>query len=70
MALVRTEEQEILARLREVHPSRRALEQRDLQCSFEFANLLADGRLHHMQSFGGATEMQFLCNRDEVGELA
>lgn len=47
-----------------------ALEQRDVEVLLQLADLLREGRLRQGQAFGGAADVAFLVERDEIAELA
>ena len=48
---------------------RGALQQRDPELALEVADLLADCRLGDVQALGGATEVQFLGDGDEIAKV-
>jgi hypothetical protein len=50
--------------------SLRPVEQADAELHLELANLLADGGLGDVQSFGRAVEVQFLRDGDEVAQMS
>ena len=47
-----------------------AVEEPHAELGLELADLLADGRLRHVQALGGAAEMQLLRDRDEVPQVS
>lgn len=47
-----------------------ALEQRDVEVLLQLADLLREGRLRQGQAFGGAADVAFFVERDEIAELA
>ena len=49
---------------------RRPLEQRHPEIALEAGDLMADGRLGHVQPFGGAGEAEVPADRHECGELS
>ncbi|VFT25262.1 Uncharacterised protein [Pseudomonas aeruginosa] len=51
-------------------PLAAALEQRDIQVLLQLADLLGKRRLRQGQAFGGAADVTFLVERDEIAELA
>ena len=57
-------------RLGQFDPARLAAEQLDLQLGFERLDLLAQRRLLNAQPLGGAGDVAFLGDRDEVAEMA
>ena len=62
--------QERLAGRGQLDPSARAGQQRAAELLLELAYLLAQRRLGDVQAGGGAAEMQLLCDRDEIAQLA
>ena len=58
------------ARLGQLDAARLAAEQLDLELGFERPDLLAERRLLDAEPLGGAGDMAFLGDRDEVAEVA
>ena len=59
-----------LPRLGQLDAARLAAEQLHLQFGFECSDLLAERRLLDAQPLGGAGDVAFLGDRDEVAEMA
>ena len=58
------------ARLRQAHPALAALEQLRAQLRLQRLDLLAQRRLADVQALGGAGEVQFLGDGDEIAQVA
>ena len=62
--------QQPFARLGELHTARLAAEQLHLQLGFQCPDLLAQRRLLHAEPLGGAGDVAFLGDGDEVAQVS
>lgn len=61
--------EEDAAARKELHPTRRSLEERSAELVFERADRSTERRLAHMKAHGGAPDVTFFCDGDEITDL-